>query len=108
MEQINQTSNNDMNGSGSFGEATSSGIGLDATQVGLGRYPTSAEESGSQGGRKNWSKLENKVVIECYIDSEPEKRGYRKIMFRILNENGLFAVSEQRLGDQVRQIKVKG
>ena len=50
----------------------------------------------------------NKVVVECYIDSEPDRWGYRKRMYRIWNERELFAVSEQRLVDQVRQIKVKG
>ena len=102
MEQINQTSDNDVNGSGSFGEAATSSIGLDATQVRLGHYLTTAEESGSQGGRKRRFKLENQVVFECYTDSEPEKQGYRKRMFRIWNERGLFAVSEQILVDQVR------
>ena len=76
MEQINQNSDNDVNGSGSCGEASSSGIGIDATQVYLGRYSTTAEEGvGPQRGRKRWTRLENREVMECYIDSEPEKRG---------------------------------
>ena len=70
MEQINQISDNDVNGSGSFSEASSSGIGIDATQVYLGRYPTTAEEEvGPQRGRKRWSRLENREVMECYIDN---------------------------------------
>ena len=109
MEQINQNSDNDVNGSGSCGEASSSSIGMDATQVYLGRYPTTAEEGvGPQRGRKRWTRLENREVMECYIDSEPEKRGYRKRMVQLWHERGLFAVSEQRLVDQVRQIKLKG
>ena len=109
MEQINQNSDNNVNGSGSFGEASSSGIGIDATQVYLGRYPSTAEEGvGPQRGRKRWTRLENREVIECCIDSEPEKRSHRKRMVQLWNERGLISVSEQTLIDQVRQIKLKG
>ena len=54
------------------------------------------------------ARLENLVVFECYIDSEPERRGYRRRMFRLCNERGLFGVSEQKLIDQVRQVKLTG
>ena len=107
MEQMNRSSNNAVLWSGSFGEAASLGMGTDATQICQGRYPTTADEVASQGGRKRSSKLENRVVFECYFDSEPERRGYRKRMFRLWNERELFAVSEQRLVVQVRQIKLK-
>ena len=50
-------------------------------------------------------------MFECYIRSEPERRGYRKRMLDLWvarNTNDeLNEVSEQRLADQVRQIKIK-
>ena len=50
-------------------------------------------------------------MFECYIRSEPERQGYRKRIrdlwiARNTNEE-LNKVSEQRLADQVRQIKIK-
>ena len=38
-----------------------------------GRNPTTA---GTR--RKKWTRVENEVAMECYLRSEPEKRGYRK------------------------------
>ena len=54
---------------------------------------------------------DNKRLFECYIRSEPERRGYRK---RLLDQwkahnihNEQIEVTEQRLADQVHQIKNK-
>ena len=46
--------------------------------------------------------------MECYIASEPQKRGYRKRLFAIWRSRHFLEASEQRLLAQVRQIKLKG
>ena len=46
-------------------------------------------------------------MMECYLRSQLEKRGYRKRMINISKDNDMFEVSEQRLVDQLRQIKEK-
>ena len=73
-----------------------------------GRHSATAEQ---RQKRLEWSKEDNRRLFECYIRSEPERRGYRKRMrdlwiARNTNEE-LNKVSEQRLADQVRQIKIK-
>ena len=50
--------------------------------------------------RRKWTREENKIVIECYLSSEPEIRGYRKCMLSLSQQKGMFWVSEQRLVDQ--------
>ena len=52
-----------------------------------------------------WEKAVNKIVIECWIRSEPTKRKYRQRMKKIRDETGVFPVTEQRLADQARQIR---
>ena len=51
------------------------------------------------------------LLFECYIRSEPERRGYRKRLLDLWKprniNNELTEVTEQRLADQVRQIKNK-
>ena len=48
----------------------------------------------------------NKIVIECWIKSEPSKRKYQQRMKKIWNEIGVFPVTEQRLADQAKKIRV--
>ena len=69
-------------------------------QQGPGRNPDTA--------RLRWTKEVNKLVMKCYIQSDPSKRGYRKRMLAIWAEIGVFETSEQRLADQARAIKVNG
>ena len=57
--------------------------------------------------RRVWSQKDNKILMECYLRSQPEVRGYRKRMLEIWESKDLFTVSEQRLADQVKQIKDK-
>ena len=63
------------------------------------------------GRRAAWAKADNKLLFECYVKSEPESRGYRKRLVALWRgcspREDLKNVSEQRLADQVRQIKVK-
>ena len=54
-----------------------------------------------------WTKEINKIVMVCYIMvCDPSKRGYRKRMSAIWREIGVFQVTEQRLADQARAIRI--
>ena len=46
-----------------------------------------------------WEKAVNKIVIECYIRSEPTKRKYRRGMMKMWDEIGVVPVTERRLAD---------
>ena len=54
--------------------------------------------------RRKWSSPENKIVIECYLSSEPKTRGYRKRMLSSWLKKNVFWVSEHRLVDQANTI----
>ena len=54
--------------------------------------------------RRKWTSQENKIVMECYLLSEPKIRGYRKRMLSLWLQKGMFWVSEQRLVDQANTI----
>ena len=47
---------------------------------------------------------ENKIVMECYLLSEPKIRRYRKRMLSLWLQKGMFWVSEKRLVDQANTI----
>ena len=55
--------------------------------------------------RRKWTSQENKVVMECYLMSEPKIRGYRKHMLSLWVQKGMSWVSEQRLVDQANTIR---
>ena len=38
--------------------------------------------------RGKWTSQENKIVMECYLLSEPKIRGYRKCMLSLWLQNG--------------------
>ena len=65
------------------------------------------QATGRINQRMKWEKEVNKIVIECWIKSEPSKRKYRQQMKKIWDEIRVFPVIEQRLGDQAWQIRVK-
>ena len=48
--------------------------------------------------------IENKVVMECYLLSEPKIIRYRKHMLSLWLQKCMFSVSEQRLVDQTNTI----
>ena len=50
--------------------------------------------------RRKWISQENRIVMECYLLSEPKIRGYRKRMLSLWLQKGMFWVSEQRSVDQ--------
>ena len=54
---------------------------------------------------RKWSSQENKIVMECYLLSEPKVRGYRKPMLSLWLNKGILWVSEQRLVDQANTIR---
>ena len=54
--------------------------------------------------RRKWTSQENKIIMECYLLSEPKIRGYRKHMLSLWLYMGMFWVSEQRLVDQTNTI----
>ena len=64
------------------------------------------QATGRTNQRMKWEKEVNKFVIECWIKSQPSKRKYRQRMKKMWDEIGLFPVTEQRLADQARQIRV--
>ena len=54
--------------------------------------------------RRKWTSQENKIVMECYLLSEPKIRRYRNQMLSLWLQKGMFWVSEQRLVDQANII----
>ena len=64
------------------------------------------QATGRINQRMKWEKEVSKIVIECWIKSEPSKRKYRQQMKKIWDEIRVFPVIEQRLGDQAWQIRV--
>ena len=46
--------------------------------------------------KRKWTSQENKIVIECYLLSEPKIRGYRKRMLSLWLQKSMFWVSEQK------------
>ena len=99
MEMNDKDGNvNGVNGTHAMSEGVTPGRVTGGQQPAPGRYPATA--------RAKWSKDLNKLVMKCYIKSNPGTRGYRKRMTAIWREIGEFEISEQRLADQARAIKV--
>ena len=96
-----------MDEAGTNGEGLSPGRCPIDEQGGPGRNHATATVRRRKGGKIDWSDL-NGTVMECYILSELERRGYLDRRREIWLQKGLFEVTKQRLGDQVRQIKKKG
>ena len=57
--------------------------------------------------RRKWTSQENKIVMECYLLSQPKIRGYRKCMLSLWLQKGMIWVSEQRLVDLANTIRRK-
>lgn len=96
---------NGVNRTGVFDEGASPGRVAGGQQPAPGCYPASAaQKSGSRKVRRKWSIEENRVLMECYFKSIPEKRGYRQRMLRLWDEKGMVKVTEQRLADQAHTI----
>ena len=54
--------------------------------------------------RRKLTSQENKIVMECYLLSEPKIRGYTKCMLSLWLQKDMFRVSEQRLVDLANAI----
>ena len=67
--------------------------------------PGHHQETDQTKKRMRWEKALNKIVIECWIRSEPTKRKYRQGMKKIWDQIGVFPVTDQRLADQAMQIR---
>ena len=63
------------------------------------------EENPVISKRRNSTSQKNKIVMECYLLSEPKIRGYRKRVLSLWLQIGMFWVSEQRLVDQANSIR---
>ena len=97
---------NDVNGSlFCVQEGSSSGSCSVSMQADTGRHQATAQRNTT---RRKWGRAENRIVMECYFKSQPNVEGYRKRMLDVWNCVGPFQTTEQRLADQVRQIKLKG
>ena len=89
---------NDVNGSQLAGQGPSSGR---CSQQGkAGRHHKNPVIS----NRRKWTSQKSKIVMQCYLLSEPKIRGYTKCMPSLWQQKGLFWVSEQRLVDQADTI----
>ena len=95
----NEIQTNDVNGSRLAGQGPLSG--RCSRQGNIGRDHVNPVIS----KRRKWTSQENKIVMECYLLSEPKSRGYRKRMQSLWQQKGIFCVSEQRLVDQANTIR---
>ena len=95
----NKIQTNDVNGSRLAEQGPSSG--RCSQQGNIGRHHANPVIS----KRRKWTSQENKIVMECYLLSEPRIRGYRKRMLSLWQQKGMFWVSEQRLVDQANTIR---
>ena len=94
----NEIQNNDVNGSRLTEQGPASG--RCSRQGNIGHHHVNPVIS----KRRKWTSQENKIVMECYLLSEPKIRGYRKCMLSLWLQKGMFWVSEQRLVDQANTI----
>ena len=112
MSETREKNNTDT-GVGTFCEDSRSGRGgeknqSEASQVVNKRNPRPTEKK-----RMKWSRKDNLLLFECYCKSEPSRRGYRKRLSDLWKgyagvRDELRDVNEQRLCDQVKNIKSKG
>ena len=94
----NEIQTNDMNGSRLAEQRPSSGRCSQKGNIGCHHANPVISK------RRKWTSQENKIVMECYLLSEPKIRDYRKHMLSVWQQKGMFWVSEQRLVDQANNI----
>ena len=98
--------NKGVNGAGTLRESPSPGRCAVAEQRRPGRHQKTA--------RIGWSKEMNVAVMECYFLSRPFDeegkpiRGFRKRIYNIWKERQGLKVTEQKLCDQARMIRMNG
>ena len=91
---------------GNSGTSTTHGEGVRPGRVSGGKQPVPGRHPTT--ARIRWSKETNKLVMKCYLMSQPNEWGYRRRMLDIWDSHGGARVNEQRLADQVRVIIKKG
>ena len=73
-----------------------------------GRCPAGKQRGSSRHqntARKKWTKEENKAALSCYLKAMKKgKRGYRKRMYNLWNEMGMFEIEDQHIACEVRSI----
>ena len=94
----NEIETNDVNGPRFAEQRPSSG--RCSRQGNIGRHHVNPVIS----KRKKWTSQEKKIIMECFLLSEPKIRGYRKRMLSLWLQKGMLWVSEQRLVDQTNTI----
>ena len=94
----NEIETNNLNGSRLTEQGPS--YGRCSRQENIGRHHANPVLS----KRKKWTSEENKIIVECYLMSEPNIRAYRKRMLSLWLQKGMFWVSVQRLVDQANTI----
>ena len=95
----NEIETNDVNGSRLAEQRPSSGRW--SRQGNIGRHHANPVIS----KRRKWTSQENKIVMECYLLSQPKIRGYRKRMLILWLQKNMCWVSVQRLIDQANTIR---
>ena len=81
----NEIETNDVNGSRLAEQGLL--LGRCSRQGNIGRHHANPAIS----KRKKWTSQENKIVMECYLLSEPKIRGYRKRMLSFVGIVGLLS-----------------
>ena len=106
---MNQNGNivNGVKGTGTESE----GVSPSRCSVDQQRRPGRHQATANPQHKTKWTKKDNTLLFECYIRSQPEVLGYRKRLVNIWREQNsrkeLQEITEQRLADQVQQIKKK-
>ena len=95
----NEIETNNLNGSRLAEQGPSSG--RCSRQWNIGRH----HENPVISKRRKWISQENKILMECYLLSEPKIRVYRKPMLSLWLQKGMVWVSEQRSVDQANAIR---
>ena len=95
----NEIETNNVNGSRLVEQGPS--FGRCSRQGNIGRHHTNPVIS----KRRKWTSQENKIVMECYLLSEPKISGYRKRMLKLWLQKSMFWVSKQRLVDWANTIR---
>ena len=93
---------NNVNGSGSTNcEAVTSGMDCVTEQAQADRHSATAKTR----RRRKWSKADNEIVVECYLKSNPDVRGYGARMLKVWTDKGMFLTTVKCLTGQLRLIK---
>ena len=89
-----KNTNNGMNERATQLSQLSPGNGTEKDQPGRSRHITTGK----------YIKEDNRDILRCNYQRNPENIGYRRRMWELWKEQGRFEISEQRMGDLVRTI----